>query len=94
MGATSVPCLKLARVLHGCNFCATLVVGMVVACVKLGLTSVRAYVGPSERLAHAKDKYKGSQAEKSQYNALNNNENSSAKHCTNIQQQERHTWKQ
>lgn len=42
----------------GSNLCATLVVGMVVACEKLGLTSVRAYVGPLERLARHEEQHK------------------------------------
>ena len=42
----------------GSNMCATLDVGMVVASEKLGLTSVRAYVGPSERLAQHEAQHK------------------------------------
>ena len=48
----------------GCNMCATLDVGMVVACEKLGLTSVRAYVGPSDRLAQHEAQHKQNKLEK------------------------------
>jgi hypothetical protein len=49
---------------------------------------------PKESLTHKKIKNKGYKCKNLGIIALNNNENSSAKHCTNIQQQERHTWKQ